>query len=93
MSIKASRPKLQKMIEDEAEDGEAVAELLALGDMIDMDLEKYDKLRKGDFEGASHVTIKPMYVPYLWKLLTIGRLRRRGLQMADRLVLLISMET
>ena len=58
MSIKASRPKLQQMIQDESEDAEAVAKLLELGGMIDANLEKYDKLRKGDYAGASQVTVK-----------------------------------
>jgi hypothetical protein len=49
------------LIEDEAEDQEAVTKLLELSETIDADLEKYDKLRKGDFQGASKVSVKPMY--------------------------------
>ena len=53
------------MIQEEADDEEAVGKLLELSSTINADLEKYDKLRKGDFEGASQVTIKPMYtIPY-----------------------------
>lgn len=52
------------MIQEEADDEEAVSKLLELSSTITADLEKYDKLRKGDFEGASQVTIKPMY-PFL----------------------------
>src|SRR5271156_1566175 len=51
------------MIEEEAEDQEAVAKLLELSEMINADLEKYDKLRKGDYEGASQVTVKPISTP------------------------------
>jgi hypothetical protein len=50
------------MVEEEADDQEAVAKLLELSDMIDADLDKYDKLRKGDFQGASTVTVKPLYI-------------------------------
>jgi hypothetical protein len=50
------------MIEDEAEDTEAVDKLLQLSQTINTDLEKYDLLRKGDFQGAQEVTVKPMYV-------------------------------
>lgn len=49
------------MVEEETEDQEAVAKLLELSETIDADLEKYDKLRKGDFQGASKVSVKPMY--------------------------------
>lgn len=63
VSIRAARPKLQKMIEEEAEDTEAVTKLLELSEAINADLEKYDLLRKGDFQGASQVTVKQMY-PY-----------------------------
>jgi hypothetical protein len=38
-----------------------VSKLIELSSTINADLEKYDKLRKGDFAGASQVTIKPMY--------------------------------
>ena len=54
------------MIEDEADDTEAVQRLLELSSTINADLEKYDKLRKGDFEGASRVAVKPMYVLRLY---------------------------
>jgi ADP-ribosylation factor-binding protein GGA len=65
ISIRASAPRLQKMIQEEADDEEAVGKLLELSSTINADLEKYDKLRKGDFSGASQVTIKPMYtIPY-----------------------------
>lgn len=49
------------MVEDEGDDAEAVTKLLELNETIKADLEKYDKLRKGDFQGAQQVTIKPMY--------------------------------
>jgi len=52
---------LQKLIEDEADDQDAVQKLIELSETINADLEKYDKLRKGDFQGASQVTVKPMY--------------------------------
>ena len=61
MSIRSSRPKLQKLIEDEVDDQDAVQRLIELSETINADLEKYDKLRKGDFQGASQVTVKPMY--------------------------------
>jgi hypothetical protein len=53
------------MIEDESEDTDAVAKLLELGELIDADLERYDKLRKGDYDGASKVTVKPLYIKFL----------------------------
>jgi ADP-ribosylation factor-binding protein GGA len=62
MSIRGARPKLQKMVEDEADDPEAVNKLLELSEAINADLEKYDKLRRGDFEGAQKVKVKPMYL-------------------------------
>ena len=61
MSIRSSRPKLQKLIEEETDDQDAVQKLIELSEVINADLEKYDKLRKGDFQGASQVTVKPMY--------------------------------
>ena len=61
MSIRGAEPKLQKMVEDEAEDHEAVAKLLELKETIAADLEKYDKLRKGDFQGSQQVVVKTMY--------------------------------
>ena len=65
ISIRAARPKLQKMIEEEAEDAEAVTKLLELSEAINADLEKYDLLRKGDFQGAAQVTVKSMFPPRL----------------------------
>ena len=50
------------MIEEESEDHEAVDKLLQLSQIINADLEKYDMLRKGDFEGASNVIVKPLYI-------------------------------
>lgn len=61
ISIRASAPRLQKMVEEEADDAEAVTKLLELNETIKADLEKYDRLRKGDFQGAQQVSIKPMY--------------------------------
>jgi hypothetical protein len=52
---------LQKLIEDEVDDQDAVQRLIELSETINADLEKYDKLRKGDFQGASQVTVKPMH--------------------------------
>ena len=60
VSIRGSRPKLQKLIEEESDDSVAVAKLLELSETINGDLEKYDKLRKGDFQGASQINVKPM---------------------------------
>jgi ADP-ribosylation factor-binding protein GGA len=59
-SIRGAKPKLQKLVEDQADDQEAVARLLELSETINADLEKYDLLRKGDFRGALQVTAKPM---------------------------------
>jgi ADP-ribosylation factor-binding protein GGA len=53
------------MVQEEGDDTEAVTKLLELNETIKADLEKYDKLRKGDFQGAQQVAIKPMYSP-LW---------------------------
>jgi ADP-ribosylation factor-binding protein GGA len=50
------------MVEEEADDAEAVTKLLELNETIKADLERYDRLRKGDFQGAQQVSIKPMYL-------------------------------
>jgi hypothetical protein len=63
ISIRASAPRLKKMVQEEGDDTEAVTKLLELNETIKADLEKYDKLRKGDFQGAQQVAIKPMYSP------------------------------
>jgi hypothetical protein len=54
------------MVEEEVDDVEAVTKLLELNETIKADLEKYDKLRKGDFQGAQQVTINPMYYHQLF---------------------------
>jgi hypothetical protein len=53
------------LIEDEVDDQDVVQKLIELSETINADLEKYDKLRKGDFQGASQVTVKPMYRPLI----------------------------
>jgi ADP-ribosylation factor-binding protein GGA len=63
LSIRGSQPKLQKLVEDEADDTEAVSKLLELSQLITADLERYDKLHKGDFHGASQVVVNPLSEP------------------------------
>jgi ADP-ribosylation factor-binding protein GGA len=50
-------------VEDEADDTEAVSKLLELNQLIAADLERYDKLRKGDFHGAAAVIVNPLSDP------------------------------
>jgi len=63
ISIRGSQPKLQKLIEDETDDTEAVSKFIELSELITADLQRYDMLRKGDYERASNVTVKPLYIP------------------------------
>lgn len=63
VSIRGSQPKLQKLVEDEADDTEAVSKLLELNQLIAADLERYDKLRKGDYQGAAAVVVTPLSDP------------------------------
>jgi ADP-ribosylation factor-binding protein GGA len=50
-------------VEDEADDTEAVSKLLELNQLIAADLERYDKLRKGDYQGAAAVVVNPLSDP------------------------------
>ena len=61
-SVRGAKPKLLKLIEEESNDEEAVSKLTSLAETITADLEKYDKLRNGDFEGARKVSVKSMSV-------------------------------
>ena len=78
------------MVEEEGDDAEAVTKLLQLNETIKADLEKYDKLRKGDFQGAQQVTIKPMYSRLWWVMLIVERVQGKP-PMAVLPVLLTSM--
>lgn len=56
-SLRSARPKIERMVGEESEDHEGTQRLLALNDYITSLLEKYDLLQKGDFNGATGVSI------------------------------------
>ncbi|KAI5817502.1 VHS domain-containing protein [Pyronema omphalodes] len=47
-----AQPKIQKMVEEESDDAEAVVKLLELNDAINTIIEKYMLVKKGDINGA-----------------------------------------
>lgn len=51
-ALKTAQPKIQKMVEEESEDHEAVLKLLEVNDSINTVIEKFGLVRKGDVEGA-----------------------------------------
>uniref|UniRef100_A0A060T5R1 ARAD1C14498p n=1 Tax=Blastobotrys adeninivorans TaxID=409370 RepID=A0A060T5R1_BLAAD len=56
-ALRNTRPKIQRMIQEEKDDHEATVKLIALNDYINSLVDKYDKLRNGDSAGASAVKI------------------------------------
>ncbi|KAF5097255.1 hypothetical protein D0Z00_002464 [Geotrichum galactomycetum] len=57
-TLKTSQPKIEKMIDEEKDDEEAVIKLLALNDRIQSLLQKYFLLKKKDYAAASTVKIE-----------------------------------
>lgn len=57
-TLKTSQPKVEKMIDEEKDDEEAVIKLLALNDRIQSLLQKYFLLKKKDYAAASSVKIE-----------------------------------
>jgi len=47
-----AQPKIQKMVEEESDDAEAVVKLLELNDIINTIIEKYTLIKKGDINAA-----------------------------------------
>jgi len=47
-----AQPKIQKMVEEESDDAEAVVRLLELNDIINIIVEKYTLIKKGDINAA-----------------------------------------
>lgn len=57
-TLKTSQPKIEKMVDEEKDDEEAVIKLLALNDRIQALLEKYRLLKTKDYAGASNIKIE-----------------------------------
>lgn len=57
-AVKAAHPRIQKMTEEEGQDEETVAKLLQLNDYLHSLVDKFELLRKGDFDGAGAVSAK-----------------------------------
>ena len=55
--MKTAQPKIQRMVEEESEDTEAVVKLLELNDIINTTLERYNLTRRGDFDAAAAITL------------------------------------
>lgn len=62
-TLKTSQPKLEKMIDEEKDDEEAVIKLLALNDRVHALLQKYALLKKKDYQGASAVKVESSGLP------------------------------
>jgi ADP-ribosylation factor-binding protein GGA len=58
-----AQPKIQKMVEEESDDAEAVVKLLELNDAINTIIEKYMLTRKGDINGAKALPTVAPYTP------------------------------
>ena len=56
--MKTAQPKIQRMVEEESEDTEAVVKLLELNDIINTTLERYNLTRRGDFDAAAVITLQ-----------------------------------
>ncbi|ODV98384.1 hypothetical protein PACTADRAFT_48159 [Pachysolen tannophilus NRRL Y-2460] len=56
-ALKVSQPKIQKIIEEESEDEEAVTNLLQLNDNINALLNKYQLLKGGDVSNANNIQV------------------------------------
>lgn len=62
-TLKTSQPKIEKMIDEEKDDEEAVIKLLALNDRIQSLLQKYFLLKKKDYVAASVIKIEGASAP------------------------------
>lgn len=62
-TLKTSQPKIEKMIDEEKDDEDAVVKLLALNDRIQALLQKYNLLKKKDYQGASSVKVESSGLP------------------------------
>ncbi|KAL7275614.1 ARF-binding protein [Rhizina undulata] len=51
-ALRTAQPKIQKMVEEESHDPEAVVKLLDLNDVINTTIERYQLVKKGDLEAA-----------------------------------------
>ncbi|KAF8541959.1 VHS domain-containing protein [Trichophaea hybrida] len=58
-----AQPKIQKMVEEESDDADAVVKLLELNDAINTIIEKYTLTRKGDINGARALPTVAPYTP------------------------------
>src|SRR5690606_2031788 len=52
-ALKTAQPKIQKMVEEESDDHEAVVKLLEVNDSINTIIEKYNLVKKGDLKSAA----------------------------------------
>ncbi|CUS09677.1 unnamed protein product [Tuber aestivum] len=51
-ALKTAQPKIQKIIEEESEDPDAVVKLLELNDVINTTVERYNFVKRGDLDSA-----------------------------------------
>lgn len=56
-SLKTAQPKIQKLIQEENDDEDAVTKLLALNDNIHKLLERYTSLKSGDTSGSADLNL------------------------------------
>lgn len=56
-SLKVAQPKIQKIIEEEQDDEEAVQDLLKINDTVNSLVEKYNLLKAGDVQNASKLHV------------------------------------
>lgn len=54
-ALQSAQPKIQRMCEEESDDTEAVAKLFEINDSIHRTIERYNLIRKGDFDAASKI--------------------------------------
>ncbi|KAH3685719.1 hypothetical protein WICPIJ_003319 [Wickerhamomyces pijperi] len=59
-ALKVSQPKIQKLITEEADDEDAVQELLRINDVVNSLVEKYNYLKSGDMDNAAKVNVAAM---------------------------------
>jgi ADP-ribosylation factor-binding protein GGA len=58
-SLIVAQPKIQKMVEEESDDAEAVVKLLELNDVINTTLERYNLVKKGNLDAAKALPLTP----------------------------------
>ena len=58
-ALRSAQPKIQKMCEEESEDHEAVAKLLAINDSIHRTIRRYELMKKGDLDAANKIQSEP----------------------------------